>query len=325
MLMFLKILISLIVVFGLILAVINIKNNRKGSLPILLLILIIPIVGVMIHKGLGNDNVPSVAYKDREDEFRDIKQFEDLIIKLAERLYNDPSGGDLVGWELLGDVYMNNGAYSDAVLAYTRLVEKDNRFSQSWIKLAGSLMANDNGAISQSALNAIEKSLALDSLSPISIYYKALYFEQEGRLEEAYTLLINRLDLEKENTDWTDLYLVEANRVGTLLGYDKIVRLASEVPIGPTNADIIEASKLNSVETSAFINSMVSSLVEKLKTEPDDIDGWLRLSRSYIVLKKLALARESLQEAKILIEKLPKNDPKIEIYSQLLLDLEDIQ
>ena len=70
---------------------------------------------------------------------------------------------------------------------------------------------------------------------------------------------------------------------------------------------------------------MVSGLVEKLKNEPDDIDGWLRLSRSYIVLKNLTLARESLQEAKFLIEKLPKNDPKIEIYRQLLVDLEDIQ
>ena len=324
MLMVLEILISLIVVFGLVLAVINIKNNRKGRLIVFLLILIIPFLGVIIHQRLGNNNVPSVAYKDRENEFRDIKQFEDLITKLAERLYNDPSGGDRVGWELLGDVHMNNGAYGEAVLAYTQLVEKDNRFSQSWIKLAGSLIANE-GAISQSALNAIEKSLVLDSSSPISIYYKALYFEQEGRLEEAYTLLINRLDLEKTNADWVDLYLVEANRFGALLGYDKIVRLDSEVPIGPTNADIIEASKLNAIETSAFINSMVSGLVEKLKNEPNDIDGWLRLSRSYIVLKNLTLARESLQEAKLLIEKLPKNDPKIEIYSQLLVDLEDIQ
>ena len=144
-------------------------------------------------------------------------------------------------------------------------------------------------------------------------------------MEEAYTLLINRLDLEKTNADWVGLYLVEANRFGALLGYDKIVRLDSEVPIGPTNADIIEASKLNAIETSAFINSMVSGLVEKLKNEPDDIDGWLRLSRSYIVLKNLTLARESLQEAKFLIEKLPKNDPKMEIYRQLLVDLEDIQ
>ena len=315
----------MIVIFGLILAVINIKTNRKGSLPVFLLILIIPLLGVIIHKGLGNNNVPSVAYKDRENEFRDIKQFKDLVTKLAERLYNDPSGGDRVGWELLGDVHMNNGAYSDAVLAYSRLVEKDNRFSQSWIKLAGSLIANDNGAINQSALNAIERSLILDSSSPISIYYKALYFEQEGRLEEAYTLLINRLDLEKTNTDWVDLYLVEANRIGTFLGYDKLVGLASEAPIGPTNADIIEASKLNADETSAFINSMVSGLVEKLKKEPDDIAGWLRLSRSYIVLKNLPLARESLKKAKVLIEELPKNDPKIAIYSQLLLDLEDIQ
>ena len=324
MLMVLEILISLIVVFGLLLAVINIKNNRKGRLTVFLLILIIPFLGVIIHQRLGNNNVPSVAYKDRENEFRDIKQFEDLITKLAKRLYSDPSGGDRVGWELLGDVHMNNGTYGEAVLAYTQLVEKDNRFSQSWIKLAGSLIANE-GAISQSALNAIEKALVLDSLSPISIYYKALYFEQEGRLEEAYTLLINRLDLEKTNADWVGLYLVEANRFGTLLGYDKIARLDSEAPVGPTNADIIEASKLNAVETSAFINSMVSGLVDKLKNEPNDIDGWLRLSRSYIVLKNLTLARESLQEAKFLIEKLPKNDPKIEIYSQLLVDLEDIQ
>ena len=33
-----------------------------------------------------------------------------------------------------------------------------------------------------------------------------------------------------------------------------------------------------------MIEGMVSRLAERLKAEPDDVEGWLRLIRSYVVL-----------------------------------------
>ena len=52
-------------------------------------------------------------------------------------------------------------------------------------------------------------------------------------------------------------------------------------------------------DQSAMIDGMVSGLAERLQREPDDVEGWLRLIRSYVVLGRpdeaAAAARGALQ------------------------------
>ncbi len=44
----------------------------------------------------------------------------------------------------------------------------------------------------------------------------------------------------------------------------------------------------------AMINSMVAGLDEKLRQNPRDPEGWMRLVRSYVVLGKADQARDAL-------------------------------
>ena len=46
-----------------------------------------------------------------------------------------------------------------------------------------------------------------------------------------------------------------------------------------------------------MINNMVEGLAAKLKDNPNDLDGWLRLSRSYKVLGKLEKSKQALKRA----------------------------
>ena len=100
------------------------KKKPKGSFFIVGLAFIIPILALYVHLRVGGSGIPSVSYEDRAVEFKDIKNLEELIEKLSKRLKEDTSGGDPVGWELLGDVYMNNLSYLKAIDAYTQLVTK---------------------------------------------------------------------------------------------------------------------------------------------------------------------------------------------------------
>src|SRR3546814_4680303 len=50
-------------------------------------------------------------------------------------------------------------------------------------------------------------------------------------------------------------------------------------------------------ERTAMIRGMVDRLADKLKAEPDDVDGWLRLARARDVLGDHDAAREALQQA----------------------------
>ena len=46
-----------------------------------------------------------------------------------------------------------------------------------------------------------------------------------------------------------------------------------------------------------MIRGMVDGLAEKLKQNPDDLDGWLRLARSYGVLDEAAKSRDAYARA----------------------------
>ena len=297
------------------------KKRSKGSISIVGLAVIIPILAFYIHLGVGGSGIPSVSYKDRAAEFKDIKNLEELIEKLSKKLKEDSSGGDPVGWELLGDVYMNNLSYLKATDAYTELVKKKNEDSNSWAKLASALVALEDGVINQAALNAIENSLKIDYLNPTGQYLKALFLEQEGDLGLAYTILANRLEFDKIAMPWTKLFVSEVNRLGQILGYD-LISLSGEAGVPVTSPDELVSSKTADDATKAFINSMVSNLEERLKTQPNDIDGWLQLVKSYIVLKKGSLAKESLEYVYNLVSELPMSDPRWVIYEKLLKELE---
>ena len=47
----------------------------------------------------------------------------------------------------------------------------------------------------------------------------------------------------------------------------------------------------------AMIGAMVAGLDERLRDNPDDLDGWLRLMRSYMVLGETEKAGDALDRA----------------------------
>ena len=56
-----------------------------------------------------------------------------------------------------------------------------------------------------------------------------------------------------------------------------------------------------------MINAMVERLAARLETQPDDIDGWVRLGRSYMVLNQPEKARDAYARAL----KLKPDDPEL--------------
>ena len=72
---------------------------------------------------------------------------------------------------------------------------------------------------------------------------------------------------------------------------------ASAAPGGPSQADIAMAEKMSDQDRTAMIRTMVASLDAKLVDNPDNIEGWLRLVRSYAVLGDRQVAQSALDRA----------------------------
>jgi cytochrome c-type biogenesis protein CcmH len=55
---------------------------------------------------------------------------------------------------------------------------------------------------------------------------------------------------------------------------------------------------MNAVDRTAMIRGMVERLAERLKQNGDDVEGWLRLVRAYMVLGDQDKARQALTDAR---------------------------
>src|SRR5262249_22082836 len=71
----------------------------------------------------------------------------------------------------------------------------------------------------------------------------------------------------------------------------------------PAGSGQLANAPINPAERGAMIRAMVEGLAERLKTQPDDLEGWRRLARSYAVLGE----REKALEAHAAAAKLAPN------------------
>jgi cytochrome c-type biogenesis protein CcmH len=67
---------------------------------------------------------------------------------------------------------------------------------------------------------------------------------------------------------------------------------------GPSAADVDAAAKLNPDQQKQMITGMVARLADRLKNDGSDVDGWLRLVRSYSVLGEPDKARAAVADAR---------------------------
>ena len=72
----------------------------------------------------------------------------------------------------------------------------------------------------------------------------------------------------------------------------------TQAPGNPSAEAVEEASRMSADDRQAMIRSMVASLDEKLTAQPDNLDGWLRLIRSYAVLGQREDAENAVMRAR---------------------------
>ncbi|WP_417426305.1 c-type cytochrome biogenesis protein CcmI [Hoeflea sp.] len=74
---------------------------------------------------------------------------------------------------------------------------------------------------------------------------------------------------------------------------------AATQAVGPSEADIAAADSIPAEDRMAMIRGMVESLDAKLSENPDNMEGWLRLVRSYAVLGDPGAAGAALRKASV--------------------------
>ncbi len=244
------------------------KHHRLSEAFVLLLL---PIVGLCLYVLVGRPDLPSQPLEARlENPGNDITI---LIAKAERHLAQNPDDGK--GWDVLAPIYFNTMRVADAENAYRNAIRLLGPSAVRLDGLAETLMATSNGVVTEDARKVLEQSLHVQPDNPKASFYLALGMEQAGRAAEAKAAFEALARQSPADAPWMPLVSEHIAKNGG----------ASSTPGNPTQADVAAADSMNAGDRQQMIQGMVESLDAKLTEDPNNIEGWLRLVRSYAVLK----------------------------------------
>ena len=253
--------------------------NKRRAIAVVALIGI-PVLSLGLYLGLGAPRLPGEPLAQRLSAPLAPDNVELLIAKVEEHLAKNPEDGR--GWDAIAPVYVSIGRTGEAAQAYRSAIRLLGATAKRQIGLGEAILTSEGGIVTADARAAFEAARALDQSAPAPRFYLALGLEQEGKPKEAAKLLRALLEEAPADAPWR-------GPVGQALA-----RVApGEAQPGPTEEQVAAAQALPEGDQAAMIDSMVSRLASRLKDEPEDVEGWLRLIRSYAVLGRLDSAAEA--------------------------------
>ena len=275
--------------------------------------------GVNLYAYLGTPELPSVsnlqpptpAVPTTQDSVSGSGQIDTLITKLQARMQANPR--DAEGWRMLGWAQFNKQNYAASAEAYAKAVEIDPANIDYRSAYAESLVQTADGIVTPKAQSLITEVLAKDPKNFRARFYDALAQEQAGDKTGALDRWIALLAASPEGAGWREDVIARIVNLGKATGRDVSAIVASA---SPSTSVITDAQKsaiqaLPEGDQTAMIKGMVAKLADRLKTNPNDADGWIKLIKSYQVLNDPASAKDALNTALLAFTNDPANKDKI--------------
>lgn len=212
-----------------------------------------------------------------------------MVETLAARLKANPDNPK--GWAMLARSYKVMGRLEEAEQAFVKAGDFLNTDADLLVDYAD-LLATRINEVEGKPLELINKALQLDPKHPtglmmsgIAAYRRAEYALAVAQWEKLLTAL---------EPGSPDAQQVEANIAEARAKLGKPTANAEKVaPGNPGTTGPMTQEK---------INQMVERLAQRLKTTPDDLEGWARLGRAYKVQGRLAESEDAYTRAGKVVE-----------------------
>ncbi|MVA27144.1 c-type cytochrome biogenesis protein CcmI [Agrobacterium vitis] len=261
------------------------RKTARNGLAQAFVVLLVPAVGLGLYLALGSPGLPSQPLQARlENPGNDMS----LLIAQAERhLMQKPDDG--AGWDVLAPIYLQQNRMGEAELAFRNAIRLKGASPERLNGLGEALIAQSDGVVTDAARDLFSQSMALNGDNPRAAYYLALALEQSGKRDEALAAFKTIAAQSPPNAPWQPL-------VARHIARNDPQAAATAAPLGnPDAAAVAAAQGLPDGDRQAMIKGMVESLDAKLKTDPNNFEGWVRLVHSYTVLKDNQRALEALK------------------------------
>lgn len=143
----------------------------------------IPLLGLGLYLAVGRPDLPSRPFVERLNAAPEAATAQDLIAKVEQRLRENP--GDGMGWQVIAPVYIGQGRFAEAGMAYERAIKLLGETPERVMGLAKALVLANNGMVVPPAKAAYARVLQLDSNRAEAKFWLAIADEQSGKTAEA--------------------------------------------------------------------------------------------------------------------------------------------
>ena len=302
-------------------------TRARQMLVAAMLVFFVPSTSLAIYSTLGNPGLPDQPFATRQVERMQSRHIGsgggatqadqhpgmgEMVAQLRKRLKQDPN--DHNGWVLLGRSYLVMREYAKAADALHQAVDLSQGDPRSLAAYGEALTMVAGGSVTSEAEATFNKALKRMPGEPRARFYLGLVASQNGHYEDALRRWVSLEADTPAGAGWEDILKQHISDTAAQSGLDvEALRLAERAkqpvqpstnqnrpnsPVkGPSQEQVAAAQHMSLEARQTMIKGMVAKLANRLKESPDDIDGWLRLGRSYGVLNRPKDALEAYVNA----------------------------
>jgi cytochrome c-type biogenesis protein CcmH len=265
-------------------------TRRRRAVAVAALI-VLPLGAAALYLALGSPSLPDQPLAARLASARGNPSIDTLVAQVEDHLSRHPEDGR--GWEVIAPVYLRLGRVDEAVKARRNALKLNGATADRESALGEALVFAANGVVTAEAKAAFERAIALDANGVQARYFLGLAAEQDGDRAQAAATWRSLIAAAPSDAPWLDLLRGALARVEP--------GAASGGAVGGSSVDASDDQagvQLSPEQRKAMIEGMVNRLSERLHRDGADIDGWLRLVRSYMVLGEPDKARAAVVDAR---------------------------
>lgn len=259
-------------------------SSRARYVALAAIFLAVPAAAAGLYLELGSPNRGDLPLAARINDSNDI---EALVAKVEQRLLAQPD--DVRGYDALGPVYLRMGRLERAENAFNEAIRIAGPTATRLLGVAEAQVGLASGVVTEKARKALDEAVKLDPQNPRAQFLLAQAAEQDGAKAKARAIYEKILAEAPNGAPWIPIV---SDRLVAVGGTPPA---AAGVPTGPAAAAI---AALPPEQRQAQIRTMVEGLATRLSENGQDLQGWLRLIRSWAMLGEKDKAQAALADAR---------------------------
>jgi len=300
----------------------TVSASKFGLVSTAALVISVPLASALLYLQLGTPDMPDQPLAARIIPEQNQSGEASVLANIQEirgRLEAAPEDGEL--WALLARTQLAAGLYGDAAGSFNKAISYEEDDLVLRAQLGEAMVYAAEGQVTPRAVEVFEEVVSIAPNEPRARYYLGMAMAQEGNIDGALAGWSDLLASSPANAPWRQQIIGAVRSMLQNVGRpaDEVVAsLPDGIPVGEESGITSQAGlkTLAPDEQNEQIRGMVEGLAARLENEPGDVEGWVMLGRSRMVLGEPEAAKEAFEQA---IELAPDQPEILVAYAATLL------